>query len=415
MGEKKSTAEIDKGIATAVELGEKGLQLTVYVGEELVVNTWTDGFANTRNGRAYDDTTLYPMFSVGKSITALCLHIQAERGYVDYNAPVATYWPEFGCNGKENLTVRHLLTHQSGIPQMPFGVTPELMADWDWMVERLAQAIPIFTPGQGSAYQGMNFGWLVGEVVRRTDPKKRSLADFMREELAEPLDAPDIYFGVPESEWDRIAELESVLYEGPVPNEIWPSRQAKPFNVQPQASVHNNPVFWGAPIPGSGLIANPASVAKVYAMLANGGTFNGVRLLSEERVWGFTQPRPNPYYIDQVVAGGNKSVMNIGMGGFHLRDQAFGGGFSFLCHSGQGRAHAFAHLNTGLAGCIGHNRLFEPYENMFDAYRDIAPAVLALAPGSEGPGNPGGRLGEMEDRLRGAQDGTPRAIDTGVA
>lgn len=382
MRQRKSTAAIDRAIERAVELGEQGLQLAVYLGEDLVIDTWTEGFSHPETGRAYDETTLYPAFSVTKAIAALCLHLQAERGFVDYDEPVARYWPEFAQAGKGGITVRHVLMHQSGVPQMPFGVTPELMGDWDWMVERLARATPVHAPGAGSAYQGLNFGWLVGEIVRRTDPPGRDFKDYIREELCAPLGVEDLWVGLPESEFHRVAHLESELNEGPVPGEIWASRQAKPFAVQPQAGVHNDPVVWAGTSPGAGGIMTAAAVARIFAMIANGGRLDGVRLLSEERVWGFTQPRWNPHFLDQVVVGGNRASMNLGMGAFHLKDQNFGGGFSFLSHSGQGRSVAFAHLDTKLSGAVCHNRMFEPHESGFDAFELLGPAVLDLAPGS---------------------------------
>lgn len=385
MSTRKSTPEIDIAIARAVELGEQGMQVAVYLGEELIVNTWSEGFSHPVSGRPYDDRTLYPAFSVTKAITALCLHIQAERGLVDYDAPVSIYWPEFARNGKSGITVRHVLMHQSGVPQMPFDVTPELMGDWEWMVEKIADATPVFPPGTGSAYQGLNFGWLVGEVVRRTDPLEREFKDFIREELCRPLGIEDLWVGLPQSEFHRVAHLESELDEGPVPGEIWASRQAKPFAVQPHASVHNDPVVWSGTSPGAGGIMTAAAVARIFAMLANGGRLDGVRLLSEDRVRGFTQPRWNSHFIDLVVLGGNRAPMNLGMGALHLQDRNFGGGHSFLCHSGQGRSVAFAHLDTKLSGAVCHNRMFEPHESGFDAYELLGPAVLGLAPGSHDP------------------------------
>ena len=135
------------------------------------------------------------------------MHIQAERGLVDYEAPVAEYWPEFAANGKGDIVVRHVLSHQSGIAQMPEGVTPELLADWDWMTTQIAS-------------QSLVFGWIVGEVVRRTDPRGRGFDAFVRDELTAPLGvADDLWFGVPDEMLHRVAELTSTLSRERVPDE----------------------------------------------------------------------------------------------------------------------------------------------------------------------------------------------------
>jgi CubicO group peptidase (beta-lactamase class C family) len=370
---------IERALGEAVRLGELGVQVAVYVGEELVVDTWTNG-NDPRTGRPYDDRTLFPAFSVTKAITATCLHIQAERGFVDYAAPVARYWPEFARNGKEAITVRHILTHQSGVPQMPEAVTPTLMADWEWMVDRLADSTPVAPPGAASTYESLNFGWLVGEIVRRTDPECRDFARFVREELCAPLGVEDLWIGLPESEFGRVAHLVSEMSEEAVANETWVSRAAKPFAVAPVARVHNDPVVWAGSLPGAGGIMTAAAAARIFAMLANGGRLGGVRLLSEDRVRAFAAPRPNPELLDLVLAGGNRVAPPIGMGGYFLEDRNFGQGPGFICHSGAGRSVAFANLDTQLGGAVCHNRMFECDELGADPWALLGPAVRSLAP-----------------------------------
>jgi len=154
------------------EGGEVGIQLAVYANSELVVDIWA-GIADTTTGQPVKTDTLFPTFSVIKAVTATALHIQVARGFVDYDTPVARYWPEFAANGKEKLTVRHVLHHRSGVWQMPETVTPERMANYDWMVDQIARLSPMFEPGTRNGYQGLTFGWMIAEVVRRTDPKRR--------------------------------------------------------------------------------------------------------------------------------------------------------------------------------------------------------------------------------------------------
>lgn len=188
------------------EGGEVGIQVAVYSDNNLVVDTWA-GIADPATGRQVKTDTLFPTFSVIKAVTATALHIQVSRGLVDYDAPVARYWPEFAANGKDRLTVRHVLHHRSGVWQMPDAVTPERLADYDWMVDAIARLSPMFEPGTRNGYQGLTFGWMISEVVRRTDPKGRSFRTFVQEEIIQPLGIDDLWMGIPAKEHSRVARL----------------------------------------------------------------------------------------------------------------------------------------------------------------------------------------------------------------
>src|SRR5438046_9078275 len=121
-----------------IESGDEvGLQVAAYVDGQLVVDAWA-GVANEATGRLVDGDTLFTSWSTTKGFVATCLHILADRGHVDYDTPVATYWPEFGVHGKDVVTVREALTHRAGVPQMPEGVTPEMVTDWDAMSAAIA-------------------------------------------------------------------------------------------------------------------------------------------------------------------------------------------------------------------------------------------------------------------------------------
>ncbi|MDB6103155.1 MAG: beta-lactamase, partial [Gammaproteobacteria bacterium] len=152
-----------------------------------------------------DGDTLFNVYSVTKAVAAVALHIQADRGLIDYTAPVTRYWPEYGAHGKGATTVRDVLTHRACVPQMPAEVTPERMCNWDWMARAIAALEPIAPPGSKTLYLSMTFGWMVGELVRRTDPAHRSLGRFIREEIATPLGITDLWVGIPDSAEVRIA------------------------------------------------------------------------------------------------------------------------------------------------------------------------------------------------------------------
>ena len=142
-------------LEAAVDSGhEIGIQVCAYLDGRQVIDAWS-GLADPKAGRKVDGETLFNVFSVTKAVTATALHIQAERGLVDYDAPISAYWPEFAAHGKAAATVRHALTHRIGVPQMPQNVTPQMMCDWDAMARAIADLPPLFPVGEKTAYQSM--------------------------------------------------------------------------------------------------------------------------------------------------------------------------------------------------------------------------------------------------------------------
>ena len=187
-----------RSIARFDNHGEVGLHVAIYQDRNW---WWTCGAESPtrRPGAKWMADTLFPVFSVIKAVTATALHIQAERGLIEYEQPIAHYWPEFAAHGKDRTTITDALSHRSGIPQMPEGVTPELMADYGWMVDQLAQMKPWFEPGTTNAYQCYSFGWIIAEMVRRTDPKQRPFGAFVQEEICAPLGIRDLWIGIPDA------------------------------------------------------------------------------------------------------------------------------------------------------------------------------------------------------------------------
>jgi CubicO group peptidase (beta-lactamase class C family) len=147
-------ATLDRLVAEGREIG---VQVCAWLGEETVVDCWS-GLADPATGRAVDADTLFNVFSVSKAVTATAAHIQVERGLLDYDAPLAAVWPEFAQAGKSEVTLRHVLSHTSGVLRMPPDVTPELMCDWDWMTGRIAEMPGLYPAGSRSSYQS-SAGW----------------------------------------------------------------------------------------------------------------------------------------------------------------------------------------------------------------------------------------------------------------
>jgi CubicO group peptidase (beta-lactamase class C family) len=271
-------ALIDDLIATGEEVG---LQVAAYVDGELVVDAWA-GLADEATGRPVTGDTLFTSWSTTKGIVATCLHLLADRGLIDYDAPVAAYWPEFAANGKGAATVRHALTHMAGVPQMPNGVTPELMTDWAAMCAAIAAHAPLWAPGTATGYHAWTFGWIIGELVRRVDG--RPIDRFAREELCGPLGMADFYLGIPDEAEARVATLRQAP---PPAGAAATATDLEPLAMPPNvtsAEVVNRPDVRRAVIPGGGGVMSARAIARHYAMLAGDGLLDGRRLLSAERV-----------------------------------------------------------------------------------------------------------------------------------
>ena len=406
MRHKKTTQAMERAIQRALDLGEVGVQVAVYHRGELLIDSWA-GRADAATGAPVMDNTIFPIFSVTKSFTVVAAHIQAERGLIDYDAPIARYWPAFGANGKHGITVRHVLSHRSGVPQMPPGVTVEMMCDWDWMIRNIEQMEPMFEPDSQSSYQAFVFGWYIGEIVRRTDPAQRSIDRFIREEICEPLAITDFHLGLPEALESRVAVLTNIAFGGTADA----GQASAPMSLTTATSSHGRPAADLAPYlvyavppavatgptnfnrrdvhaavhPGAGGIGDARSVARLYAMLANGGQLDGVRILRPDTVRALTRLRMDPYAVDGVVG----RVVIVGEGGFWLGsdhpgvEAAIGTASSILCHPGAGGSIAWADIETGLAVAICHNRMFsriedpqrQPWIAIGDAARAMAKAL----------------------------------------
>lgn len=355
--------------------GEIGIQVAAYVDGELALNL-SDGIADEKTGSPVTSDTLFPVFSVSKAITATALHIQAERGLVTYDAPISRYWPEFGCNGKESATVYDAITHRLGTPLMPVGVTPERMCDWNWMVAQIAEMHPLFAPGSASAYMSYTFGWIIGEIVQRSDPNQRSFSTFIQEELCQPLKISDLWFGIPDEVEPRIARLRNIPSPpsgnpGIPPGALSP--MAIPEAVGTTQEVFGRPDVRRACLPGAGAVMTAESMARFFALLAQGGELNGVRLLSERTVDRFSVPAP-PVIYDYTI--GKPHLLSIG--GYHIAGRPLmapaGDSPTLFGFPGAGGAVGWADPVSRLAVGIAHNRMF----SNFDEKNPLAEIGMAI-------------------------------------
>src|SRR5499427_3638418 len=177
-----------------------GASFCVTKNGETVVDIW-GGFTDAARTTPWAKDTIINVYSTTKTMTALTALLLADRGLIDFDAPVAKYWPEFAANGKANIKVSHLMSHSAGLSGWKEPISKEVLYDWEKATSLLAAQAPFWEPGTAPGYHGMTQGYLVGEVIRRVTGK--SIGTVFRQEIAKPLKA-DFWIGLPASEDKRV-------------------------------------------------------------------------------------------------------------------------------------------------------------------------------------------------------------------
>ena len=272
-------AGVREAFAGLLESGaDVGAAYAATVEGETVVDLW-GGFADEGRTRPWERDTLVNVYSTTKTMTALTALLVADRGELDFDTPVAKYWPEFAANGKAGVKVSHLMSHASGLSGWKEKITPEDLYDWDKVTALLAAQAPFWEPGTAPGYHAITQGYLVGEVVRRITGK--SLGTVFREEIAEPLGA-DFHIGLPASEDHRVADLIPPPPGGGIADGEQ-SELTRNMSSNPGVDVlaTRTRAWRGAEIPAAGGQGNARSIAEIHVLLATGGVAKGKRLLSE--------------------------------------------------------------------------------------------------------------------------------------
>jgi len=255
---------------------EVGASVALSVEGEMVVDLW-GGHRDAAGARPWERDTIVNVYSTTKTMAALCALVLADRGLLDLYAPVAQYWPEFAQNGKQKVEVRHFLSHSAGLSGMDAPVSGADLYDWPRMVNALAAQAPWWEPGTASGYHALTQGYLIGELVRRVTG--RTLGQFFRDELAEPLEA-DFHIGTPPEHHARIAELIAPA-QGPAEQMSGDSIASRTFHNPPVRAEDSATTGWReAEIPAANGHGNARSVVRVQTLVANGGTAFGRSLLS---------------------------------------------------------------------------------------------------------------------------------------
>lgn len=292
-------APVAATLATFLRAREGGAAASVYHRGVKVVDLW--GGTRNREGLPWEESTLAPSFSTTKGVLSTLLHILAEQGKVDYQDPVCRHWPEFGANGKEGITVRHVLCHEAGLYRLGEMIRhPAAMLDWDGMKQAIVEARPVHVPGTQHGYHAITYGWLLGGLIEAIT--SQPLATVLRQELVEPLGLDGAFIGLPDDAMPRRALLMNGIMR-PVrqPQSGWGSTLLDVMRRSLQKLGVNTSEFraalmpfdvpfdWNAAqtvqacIPAANGQFTARSLARMYALIAEGGELDGVRLLSQER------------------------------------------------------------------------------------------------------------------------------------
>jgi CubicO group peptidase (beta-lactamase class C family) len=342
--------------------GAGGAAVCVYHRGERVVDIWAG--AKNPKGDEWAEDTVALSFSTTKGVMATLVHTLVDRGLLDYEDPVAKYWPEFAQGGKEAITIRQILNHQAGLyPIRSLIDHADRTLDWDYMTHMLAAATPVSGAGKRSGYHGLTYGWLVGELVKRVT--KLSLRDAMRTILTEPLGLDGAFIGAPQEARPRLAGLFEPVWKPPT---FW--SRARGWLLRGVCAVlgidlslaseallpHGcREVFFSermldAEVPAMNGVFTARSLARMYAMLAGHGQLEGKRFLSEETIRRATEVQTRR--LDAVVGFPMRWRL-----GYHVVGTSRGILPNAFGHFGYGGSGAWADPDRDLSLAMTLNRV----------------------------------------------------------
>jgi len=340
-------AAVKDAFAASFDAGEElGARFTLVEGGEVVLDLWA-GHADRAKTRPFDERTLTPIFSTTKAIAALLMARLVDAGKLDYLQTVASVWPEFAQAGKAAITVEQVLSHQEGLSGFPEPMDPALWFDWDAICAKLAAMAPLWPPGTASGYHPITFGYLTGEIFHRIDGRKMDAA--LREDLAEPFGL-DLWIGVPDSEFGRVAELQrpNALPDFGHHNEATRAAFLTPWA---QPSGKDAAALRRLALPSATGQATALALARLMGALANDGWLDGEDILSPALIAEAARQRIRGQ--DLVLP------FEISWGAGFMRNETihpWGPGSQTFGHAGWGGSCAFADPQRRLGGAYVMNK-----------------------------------------------------------
>jgi CubicO group peptidase (beta-lactamase class C family) len=334
-----------------------GGALSIFIDGKPVVDVWT-GWADRDGEQPWTADTGAMVFSATKGVAATVIHRLTDRGLLDYDQPVATYWPEFGASGKDEITVRDVLRHRSGLSHLK-GVTKDELLDHRLMEQRLAAA-PVDHLRGWPAYHALTYGWILSGLARAVTGE--GMRDLIREEVCAPLNTDGFHLGrPPKGSPTKVAQILAPQSSraNPVFNHVAPKVAGLPlsgafgamFFPGIKSLVQGDIPFLDGEVPAANGVVTARALAKMYAAIANGGAIDGAEFLSADLTQGLIgHPKPWP-------------DLNIGVPmPFHLgyHESPIPGLLKGFGHIGLGGTLGWADPETGGAFAFVHNRLLTP-------------------------------------------------------
>jgi CubicO group peptidase (beta-lactamase class C family) len=313
--------------------GDVGAACAIYRNGQCVVDLW-GGVADQDSGTPWREDTLQLVFSAAKGFTTTCVLLLAERGLLDLDAPVADYWPEFAANGKEDITIRMVMSHRAGLAAVDGNVTLQDVYDWYPVVKAIAAQAPNWQPGAEHGYHARSFGWILGEVVRRVAGV--TLGQFLRREISAPQGL-DLWIGLPKDMLGRCARvippeggksIAELLGETSLTARVMNG----PSDLFDYNQMWNEPALLQAEMPSSNGVCTARALAKFYSLVM--GAIPTGRVLSQRTLDDACR----------VQASGPDKVV--------LVESTFGSGYALPPFLGKGLSHrCFGHGGAG--GSLG--------------------------------------------------------------
>ena len=356
-------ASVQSLVDTQVREGRQiGCQVAAYLRGEKIIEV-AAGTMGPHDERPLRHDSLFLSFSCTKGPSSLVVHQLADRGVIDYDEPVATYWPAFAANGKERITVAEAMSHQAGLHALPRPISRTHLADWDAGLDWIANATPAWEPGTAVGYHAVTFGWIVGGIV--SGATGRHMSEVARTEIADPLDiTAEFYLGVPETP-DVVARLTTldIVAAGhglPIPEDS-AFYEAMPKSMWP---YFNEMAMRTACMPGANGHFSARALARMYGALANGGTINGVELVSPAAIAEMQILRTAG--VDRVLGRSIRRGAGFTFGGLSpnlagtLVPGLLGPDEGSFGHGGAGGSVGFADPTSGLGVAVTLNKMAYP-------------------------------------------------------
>ena len=359
---------------------EVGAALSVYWRGNEVVNLW-GGHRDRARSIPWGQNTLVNTYSITKGVMAVVVAKVVESGLLDYEDKVADHWPEFAAQGKQDITVAQLLSHQAGLCGVEVPLSVEDLYDWDKVSSLLAGQRPLWPPGEAAGYHAVTWGYLCGELLKRVTGQ--SPGKFIAEKICGPLGL-NFYLGVPENRLGDCAEIIGPNHARGIKQQSnqTSSSKAEPDHLFQLAQL--NPVIspfkhasskdWRlAEIPASNGHGDAKSLAKLYGALANGGEIEGEPILRQESIQAACRIAVN----DKVDLVMNQLIRRSQAGFILSHDGNYGPGALSFGHAGAGGSMAFADPEANIGFAFVMNQL-QP-EGYGYRYRKILDELYKIA------------------------------------